>query len=125
MKVQNVNWEVFSKQEADRLQQIINQNQKDMIACVCDDINKDKEAELQKISDQMNNISQNFVSTVREKYWLENPGGPQTQEEEAKLQAEIDKEFAEYKKRSEEQAKARMKNFEKQKDEKQNNNNNK
>ena len=85
----DLNWEIFTPQEQDKLKQAIKDNRTEALAPCVDEMNQEKEAELQKIVNSMTNVSEGFESSVRDKFWKKNGNGPQTPEEEAKLQKEI------------------------------------
>ena len=90
--MQNIDWEKFTREEKDKVLELINSGSKENLAVVIDTMTPAKEYELQKISDQLRpEIDTNESGTLKD-FYEKHPDGPQSPEEEAKLQAELDAE---------------------------------
>lgn len=102
-EVKNINWDVFSQEEATRLKKAIEDGSVEAIVPVIDTMTQEKEAELQKICSQMSSPEENYENSKLEEYWMNNPQGPQTPAEEAELQKELDNDFNKFKANQEKQ----------------------
>ena len=95
MEFSNIIWEEFTREEHDKIMELISLGQVEHVAIVVENMTPQKERELQKIVNQIKPLVTNEESDVLDKYWKENPNGPQSPEEEKALQALIDTEILE------------------------------
>lgn len=116
--MQNINWYVFTKEERDLIQKAIDSGDTANVVCLVADVNMDqeKEAEIQKIVDNMRPEDDNFISEVEEevtRVFIE--GTPETEknpELEAEMQKKLDEEkeaFVAKKRRSKKAAEPEVK----------------
>lgn len=109
--VQNIDWEKFTREEKDKLLELVASGSKDNLAIVIDMMTPAKEYELQKISDQLRPEVDDSESAVLKNYSEKNPNGPQSPEEEAKLQAELDAEVLARQEKQKADSEARLSAF--------------
>ena len=93
----NINWEIFTPLEQTKLKKAIEEGHFDFLASLVDEMSQEKELELQKVVNSNNNVGTGFQSKAKDNFWKNHANGPETPEEEAQLQKEIDDEYAEYK----------------------------
>jgi len=96
--MQNVNLEVFTREEQEVLNKLIEMGERDNLAQGVLEMTPAKEIELQKIADQMRPVAQEFESEELKKYKEERMAKgeepyPQTPAEEAALQKILDDEM--------------------------------
>lgn len=89
-----INWEIFTQEEKNNLKRMIKSGHITGLTQAVPAMNKEKELELQKIVDYMRPIADGFKSKVREQ--IEKDGHPETPEEEAVIQKEMEREYREY-----------------------------
>lgn len=109
----NINWYLFTNEEKKYIKQMYQRGDISALTAVIEEMTPEKEIELQKIHDILKPITDDYTSKVRDKYFKDNPDGPQTPEQEAELQSEMNNEFAEYKDKLKEKNKKKIDKLEK------------
>lgn len=99
--MQNIFWEVFTREEHDAINKLMSMGERDNIAQGVIEMTPEKERELQKIADNMRPIPTEFESDEMKKYTIERlekglSPSPETPEEEKELQERLDKEMKDY-----------------------------
>jgi len=95
----NVNWDIFSAEEQEKMKALIVIGEPERLALVVDEMTKEKENEVQKIRDQITPLVQDERSKIITEFWKKHPDGPQSPAEEKELQGLIDAEAAEEKRK--------------------------